>query len=1262
LALGSNSITAYRLNVAVNLKVAPAPASSPDWEGTHRYRVVRRIGEGAMGVVYEAFDRERAQTLALKTLPRFDAAALYRFKQEFRALADLHHVNLVRLHELVATDSDRVFFTMELVRGVDFVSYVHGGAGPRRPTSDPPKKASPADIQRLRPALRQLAEGIQAVHGAGKLHRDIKPPNILVTADGRVVLLDFGVATELPRGGLGVEESGVVGTVSYMAPEVALDEALTPACDWYSFGVLLFEALTGRPPFEGSAVEVLSKKSTLKARPPSDLVSGVPADLDALCSALLELDPEKRPLGSEILRRLGATRSNRPFASSPPVVDGEKATVLVGRETELGALRTAFDEMLSGRSITVRLGGESGMGKSAIARYFLEGLTERGEAVVLRGRAYERESVPYKAFDSVVDAVSRHLIQLEAAGEPLELPEDTALLAKLFPVLRRVPSIGSADGQAAAVDPHVVRVRAFVALRELLAGLARRSPLVLFIDDAHWGDVDSASLLLELVRPPTAPPLLIVMTHREGEALTSPFLIETNAHWPEKAERRDLAVGPLDADGAQRLALALLGFDDEDTRRQAIDIAKESGGNPFLVEELTRSISGLHRVVPEAYAEVEAPVYTIEQMVGQRVARLPNDARQVLEMIALSGRPMPTSVMGRACETGGATYELVALLSARRFVHIGLRDGDDVVETRHDRIRETIVAQLPADVASDYHGRLARVLEATPGTDPEVITVHLLGAGAKERAREYAERGAEQAVEKLAFDRAARLFRLTLENTAPSSPEARRLRVRLGNVLEWAGRGPEAAQAYQEAAEGAPGLERAQLERAAAVELLASGRIDEGGAVLRRVLTAVGLEAPRSALGVVLSFIFYTLWIRIRGLKFVERAPDEVPREERARIDALFACAIGFDVVDVILGACMTARHLVAALRAGDRFQVLRAIALHASFQASPGGKPKKLELRAVEIARGLAEREERPEGKALFDGSHGVAVYLRGHWREALELLDASHAKVQTHDHSAGWQANAHVFGCWALNFLGEHAELARRHARLLADAERRGDMYTSVQLRDGSLAIIWLAGDNPAAARRHARESMELWPRSRYLLQHWHRMFGEAEIELYVGDGAQAYARVEKDAPALKKSLLLNVQHMRAQTTFVRGRSAIASIAAHPALRSERLAEARKLATQLEKEGMGWTAPFAAILSAGAASIEGDAPTAAAFLRSAIERAEAAQMGGYARAARRQLGLLLGGDEGRGLVVSAQESMKAQGVVDPERFASTLVPGRWR
>jgi serine/threonine protein kinase len=1268
----------------------PGPLRSGDWAGTGRYQVLRRIGEGGMGIVYEAMDRERHQAVALKTLLRFDPAALYRFKQEFRTLADVHHPNLVRLHELVATDADLVFFAMELVRGTDFLSHVQKsgtaqvGAAPSQvltmhrssrggtaaiddgalaspSASEPDRKTTPADLDKLRPALRQLAEGVQALHAAGKLHRDIKPSNVLVTGDGRVVLLDFGVATEFARDKSQFEEREVVGTVSYMAPEQALEETPTPACDWYSVGVILFEALVGRRPFEGAALDVISMKNTLDARAPSELVDDVPPDLDSLCSALLERDPSKRPIGMDVLRRLGASRSLRPIQSPLPVIDPGKPAMLVGRETHLSALRDAFETTRSGRSITVYIGGESGMGKSAIAHYFLDELMDRGEAVVLQGRAYERESVPYKAFDSVVDALSRYLMHLYELGESIELPSDMGPLACVFPVLRRVPSIADV-GNEAIVDPQLVRMRAFAALRELLGALARRHPLVVYVDDVHWGDLDSASLLLELIQPPEEPAFLLVMTYRGTETQTSPFLIETRARWPEQAEVRNLDVGPLEPEGAQRLALALLGSEDASSQQRARAIAHESGGSPFLVEELARAASGLHSVMPAAYTPDSITTLTLEHMVSQRLGRLPDEARRLLETIAVGGRPLPLSVVGRACGSTEDAYELVSLLTARRFVHAGLRDGDDIVETSHDRIRETIVAHLPAATARDCHSRLARVLEATPDTDPEAITVHLLGAGEKERAMQYAERAAEQAAAKLAFDRAARLFELTLDNTPTSSEDARRLRVRLATVLEWAGRGAESARAYRQAAEGAPALERAELERAAAVELLSSGHIDEGAAVLHRVLTAVGFRTPKSPLSALAWLIFYTLWLRITGLRFRERGADEIRQEERARIDALFAAALGFAIVDVILGAAMTARHLVEALRGGDRFQVLRATILQASLLSSSGGTPSKFEQRLVDIAIRLAGNEESAEGRAFLDGSRSVALYLRGQWREALTMSDGALAKLQSHSHIAGWQSNSHIFSCWALNFLGEHAELARRHSRFLADAERRGDMYTSVQLRDGSLAIVWLAADNPEAARRHARDSIARWSNTRYLLQHWHMMFGEAEVELYLGEGARAYDRVARDTAALKKSLLLNVQHMRAQTAFVRGRAAIASVESEPAMREARLAEARQLAKQLEREAMAWTAPFAAILTAGVAKAEGDRGAAGAALHSAIALADAAHMSGYATTARYQLGVLLGGQEGGDLVRRAEEAMAAQGIRVPARFARTLVPGPWK
>ncbi len=1259
--------------------------SLQDWLGTERYEVRRRIGTGGMGVVYEALDRERGLLVAIKTLLRFSPSALYRFKQEFRTLSDVTHPNLVQLYELVATDTDHVFFAMELVGGVDFLSYsLRADAVPRwinarPPTTKPPVTGpssdadrtgpfnpasvtetarpavrSPADLERLRPALAQLVAGVSALHEAGKLHRDIKPSNVLVTPEGRVVLLDFGVAMDLSPGlRRNRAEREIVGTARYMAPEQATETAPTVASDWYSVGAILYEALVGRPVFSGPSREVLLRKTLVDAPIPSELVADVPADLDALCSALLRRSPDTRPTGPEIVRLLG----DRPRVSPVPSLRSPRRPGLVGRDAELVALAGAFDAARLGQIVTVRVHGSPGVGKAALVQQFVEERIARGEATALWGRAYERESMPYKALDSVVDALSRDLMQQSERDPSMTLPRDIDALAHLFPVLRRVEKVGEIRGGGGSGSETVTRRRAIVALQELLAGLAARKPLILCVSDAQWGDVDSAGLLLDLVRPPFEAPILIVLSYREDDAESSSFLIETKKRWPFGTEVRDIAVGPLANADARALAMSFLASTDAGAAETAESIARESGGSPLLVEELARSAG--RPVAGGASGTQLTPLaaVSLERVVAERMSVLPDAARRLLELVAVSARPLPISIVGDAAGIYEALHEVVSVLRSHRFVRTGLRDGREVVEMAHDRVRETIAAGLPAETLRAYHSRLARVLEPVPGADAEALSVHLFGAGEKERAVKYAEQAAEQAAGKLAFGQAVRLYERAIDTVAETSPDALRLRVRLARVLGRARLGAQAGVVYMAAAKRAHGIERMELERDAAEQLLVCGHVDEGVATLRGLLRAAGLRAPANPFEAVVTFLACRMALAVLGTRFRAREARDVSRVDHLRIEALYAVIIGIGLVNVFYGLCLQARHLLLALRAGDRFQVLRAVGIEALDAAAPGGPEGKRERVFAALARRLAEESGDGDSLAFHEGTSTMRLFLRGRWKET---ADNSERLENTYATSpAGWHANVQLFYLYALMNLGRLRELRAHHTVRLVEAEARGDLYTAVNLRIGHSNAVWLIADDVASARRHVREAMASWSQAGFSTQHYRALLAEANIELYAGAGSRSYELVVREWRPLRRSFLFLVQYLRADATFLRARCALASLGSlGPRERLARAAEVARLARKLDRERMAWTAPLAALVWAGVAIARGDRPGAIGRLRVAVSGAQGADMLLHAAVARLRLGEVLGNDEGNALVGEARAWMTGLGVRAPERFASMLAP----
>ena len=1260
-----------------------------EFSGTERFVIERRLGAGGMGVVYQAYDRQRNDRVALKTFLHLDPAAIYYIKQEFRTLADVTHPNLVSLYELIS-DGEQCFFTMQLLEGVDFLSYVWGlGPGAdvasdrERPSSSagdaetvvyiPGSKvdghstvteldaqtlsrAAPLKLDRLRGALKQLVEGVCALHRAAKLHRDIKPSNVFVTRDQRVVLLDFGLATELAEP---ADESSaldcVVGTAFYMSPEQAAGLPATSASDWYCVGVMLFQALTGRLPFAGSKSGVLWEKQNLDPPPPSELSPGIPEDLNALCVDLLRRNPAGRPTDKQVRRRVGSSLGSAPESNEPVL---RQAAPFVGRQQHLEVLSDAYASLKRGRTTVVFVHGRSGMGKSVLVERFLESL-RREDVVILAGRCYEQESVPYKALDSLVDALSRYLLRLTDVQVEAVLPRDVASLARVFPVLRRVGAVANAPRRSVEIpDQQELRRRALGALRELLLRLGDRRPLVLSIDDLQWGDVDSANLIAELLRPPEPPLLLLLGCYRSEYAETSPCL-RVLLQQPDKAfqiDRRELAVEPLAAGEACSLALALLGCDTPAAQAAANSIVRESRGNPYFIYELVRHVQAGANLADHSSSH-EGP--TLEQVLWDRIHKLPEAAYRLLEVVAVAGQPLKQADAYRAARLAPSERAALKVLRADHLVRsTGLGD-DDEIETFHDRIRETVVDRLPPGGLKDCHGRLAVALEASSNADPEALAIHLQAAGELARAGHYYAVAADRAAAALAFVRAARLYRLALEFQTTDVPASRSLRTRLGDALANAGRGAEAAHEYLAGAAGAPAADALELQRRAAMQSLISGHIDDGLQALGTVLDSVGLRLARTPRQALWSLLWRRAQLRLRGLRFRERDSSQVSAENLTRIDICWSAAVGLSIVDTIRGADFQARNLLLALRSGEPYRIARALAWEAAHTSTGGVPARHTTARLIDAANILAQRIGHPHALGLVMLCRGIAGYMEGRWKDGREFSEKAEAIFRDRCTGVAWELDtAHSFSNWSLFFLGEVAELTRRLPILLQEARERGDLYAATNLGTFVGHLTWLAADNPQGAEREMQEVMALWSNRGFHVQHLTGLMGRIQIALYRGDGAAAWRIISSEWPDLERSLFLRVQTVRLFMRDLRARSALAAAreAADP---GPLMRSARHDVRRIEQESLPWSQPLAERIRAALAAASGYESEAVQRLERAAAGFDSADMRLFAAAARWRRGQLVGGDEGRLLMAQAVDWMEQQRIRNHQRMTTLYMPG---
>jgi serine/threonine protein kinase/tetratricopeptide (TPR) repeat protein len=1197
-----------------------------------RFSIRRPIGQGGMGVVFEAVDEERGATVALKTLNRSDGASLARFKREFRALQGIAHPNLVALDELFVVN-EQWFFTMELVDGIDFVSHVR------------PAASGGFDEPRLRADLRQLIDGLAALHAAGKVHRDVKPSNVLVTPAGRLVLLDFGLVTEAAAD-VGSTGSAVVGTPLYMAPEQAASREVGPAADLYSVGVMLYEALTGTLPHKGPLLQLLVEKQTHEPPAPSAITSDVPKDLDALCGKLLRFDPAQRPSTDEVARallRAQISATARPSSSQPPP--------FVGRRDELGALHTAFTASARETLSAILICGESGIGKSYLVRRFTsELLAVQPDTMILEGRCYERETVPYKTIDGIVDALSRRLSRMPAGEIAALLPARVDALAQVFPVMLRIPQIAREHvARPKLVEPHELRQRAFLALRDLLTRLAVRRPTVMAIDDFQWADDDGLRALAEILRPPDPPPLMLLGTVRPGSDGTESALARLRDAIP--GDVRVIELLRLQHDQARDLAAALCAraaVHDADADR----IATESGGHPLFLEELTRHVA----LGGSAHDEVK-----LDDAIWARVAQLEGATREMAELVAVAGKPLPQQIIAAAAHVEPTEFNRrTASLRAANIVRTGGARWADAIEPYHDRVREAVLAQLDPARRRVLHEALAVAFETSATRDAEALAVHWREASDERRAASYAAIAGDQASSTFAFDRAARWYEQALELLPPGDTTTRDLRIKLGDALANAGRGALAAPHFQAVAVEATPIEALELKRRAAEQLLRCGHIDEGLAVSSSVLGAMGMRLPTTRWGNLLLIIYYQLRIMLRGLEFREREKGQITAEELTRLDTCWSIGSTLGFIDSSIGVLFLMRALLLALATGDLERITRGLGLHIAVSAVRGHRSWRRTAELIRYSDGLAARCGTSAARLYALLGHGTALTLNGRFLEAAEHLDGALALLEDDTLGAStWErVTARSVLVQTLINLGRF-KAARRIVQVgLRDAAARGDIHASVSFKVGEAAFVWLAEDRPDLAEAHARAAWVDLSSTVFDVKHVMALDAHAHARLYVGDAAQAYALANEALQRSRRSLTWRVLIWRLVVTRSRALMALAMVASGLGDRRALLRQIARDAKAIESEGGAMSGSFAATLRAGIALHTGARAEAIAQLTAAAAEFDAAARA-LIPAAHDRVARLRGDAASAAELERAAERLRSEDVVAPERMIAILMPG---
>ena len=866
-----------------------------------RYVLLRRLGQGGMGAVHLALDLSTSTECALKRLaPEMVRTAPDSLRREFEVLTRVRHPAVVRVYELGFAPDGTPYYTMEYVPGVP-----------------PDRVVAQGDWRTLCFVAAQVTHGLEALHGAGVIHGDLKPSNLLVISGAEpaslpagVRLLDFGLSRLLDR-----DREGHRGTPGYAAPEVVKGQPPGVASDLYGLGATLYTLAAGRSAFAGRASGGALRRQM--GGPPSAVPleeAGVPGPLAELILRLMAPACEERPNDAREVRR--ELERIHP-AARRTLSEGLQTERVIGRERELARLERSVTADASGPRVIV-LSGEPGVGKSAL-------LGELAARAALRGECVFRLSCA--AFD-VPGALATALLRRLAA----EAHADSDGTDRS----RRALAVLGSDERSADDDELTLLADSAAAWSRAIR--QRGAIPIVLLDDCERLDAVSRALVWRTALHAEAPAFRWVWAGRDGPIGSSEH--EQVLLDARQADR--LALGALDRDGTERLVAARLQC--SPPRDLCEFLWNRSGGHPGLLVEFLRAAAdrgalkegeaGL-TVDPAVLEQISLPA-DFEKTLLVRLAALTERAHSVAAALAAWGRPVDRAELV-GVDPAASEEALGELLASG----LATQNGAGRVGLSPPGLGKHILASLEDSVRS----RLHRTVLSQPGLTDAERFAHLRGAGAPRDALTAASSAlAARPDTGLAMEAAA-----LAEAEVPD--EAAAWQERAGRLLLERGRHRSAIPYLERALEGEPdGAARPALWHLLSTAYLRAGSPTEVEAIISRALA----EDPPAHFR---SFLLHNEASRLLSLGQLEAA--------RARAqEALGIGTAERDDEAVGLAALTMGGVLLGLGRPGEASALARQAEEACSRAGHRVGRTRALGLRAS----AAAEEQDIPEAERLYE------------------------------------------------------------------------------------------------------------------------------------------------------------------------------------------------------------------------------------------------------------------------------------------------------